>query len=74
MGVDFAHPLVQVLKALLVIESKTNQNGLSIFIIHWCQRPEPLLSGGIPELEFDVLVNHVGRLVILGVLARFTLV
>lgn len=74
VGIDFAHPLVQVLKALLVVECKANQNGLSIFIIHWCECSEPFFSGGIPELKFDVFVNHIALLCVLWFLAIFTLI
>ena len=54
----FMHPLADVFKGLSICDIIDNNNSVCAPIVTGGERPKPLLSGGIPNLELNILAVH----------------
>jgi hypothetical protein len=56
MLVDVCHPLLNVFERLLVSHVVDQENAHCISVVEACDGPEPLLSSGVQELQFYILL------------------
>ena len=53
MHINLFKPIVQIEKALFFKQIKHQHYAIRVFIVSASDSPIPLLSGGIPNLQFD---------------------